>query len=377
MMPVDGGAWRSFRFSTDDLPEVARVEAVRELHERAALPGKIEPLEPLPNCLIRVDITKHALPGLGVMSGTLAGIRQAARSRAGASGSEDDLLLAINLSGRSIAQQDDTELKLENGDAMLATRGSEGFTIIRPMPVRFMGLRVPRDTLAPLAGRLDEAPLQLIPRGNEALNLLVAYAGGLFTGEPLQTPQLRRVVVSHIRDLVSATVAAIGGSRAMPEGRPIAAARLRAIMADIAAYLGDCDLTAAAVAQRQRVTPRYVHKLFEQEGLVFSRFVLERRLARAPNAYRRALCATQHQLSRLWGRLRRSVLFQSRLPAVLRRDAVGDQAIGGTNRLALIIASCIPARDVADLKLSANTGCSRLMRPLPLSGFESRKGQPL
>jgi len=51
-------------------------------------------------------------------------------------------------------------------------------------------------------------------------------------------------------------------------------------MADIAAYLGDCDLTAAAVARRQRVTPRFVHKLFEQEGLVFSRFVLARRLAR-------------------------------------------------------------------------------------------------
>jgi len=164
MMPVEEGAWRSFRFPTDDLPEVARVEAVRELHERADLPGKIEPLEPLPNCLIRVDITKHLLPGLGVMSSTLAGIRQAARSRAGASGSEDDLLLAINLSGRSIAQQDDTELKLENGDAILATPGPEGFSIVRPMPVGFMGLRVPRDTLAPLVGRLDDAPLQLIPQ---------------------------------------------------------------------------------------------------------------------------------------------------------------------------------------------------------------------
>ena len=280
-MPVEGGAWRSFRFSTDDLPEAARAEAVRELHGRAALPGKIEPLEPLPNCFIRVDITKHALPGLGVMSGTLAGIRQAARSSADAAGSEDDLLLAINLSGRSLAQQDDTELKLQDGDAMLATRGPEGFSIIRPMPVRFMGLRVPRDTLTPLAGRLDDAPLQLIPRGTEALNLLVAYAGGLFTGKPPQTPQLRRLVVSHIQDLVAATVAAIRSSQAIPEGRAIAAARLRAIMADISAYLGDCDLNAAAVAQRQRVTPRYVHKLFEQEGLVFSRFVLERRLARA------------------------------------------------------------------------------------------------
>ncbi len=279
MMPVEEGAWRSFRFSTDDLPEMARVEAVRELHQRAALPGEIEPLEPLPNCRLRVDITKHALPGLGIMSGVLAGVRQAARSRAGACGSEDDLLLAINLSGRSIARQDDTEVKLENGDAMLATRGPAGFSIIRPMPVRFMGLRVPRDTLAPLAGRLDEAPLQLIPRGTEALNLLVVYASGLFTAEPPQTPLLRRLVVGHIQDLVAETLAAVRGGRGTPERRAIAAARWRAIMVDIAAHLGDCELSAAAVAQRQRVTPRYVHKLFEQEGLVFSRFVLARRLA--------------------------------------------------------------------------------------------------
>jgi AraC-like DNA-binding protein len=52
-------------------------------------------------------------------------------------------------------------------------------------------------------------------------------------------------------------------------------------MADIAANLGDCDLTVAAVARRQRVTPRYVHKLFESEGLTFSAFILGRRLSRA------------------------------------------------------------------------------------------------
>ena len=57
------------------------------------------------------------------------------------------------------------------------------------------------------------------------------------------------------------------------------AARLRAIIADVDTNLGDCDLTAAAVARRQRVTPRYVHKLFEGEGLTFSAFVLGRRLS--------------------------------------------------------------------------------------------------
>jgi AraC-like DNA-binding protein len=215
------------------------------------------------------------------MSGTLGGVRQAARPKAAAAGNEDDLLLGINLSGRSIARQDDRELRLEAGDAILATRGTEGFSIIRPQPVRFIGLRVPRNALAPLVGRLDEAPIEIVPRGTEALDLLVAYAGALAAGEVPQTPELRRLVASHVQDLIATAVAAIRDTRAIVGGRAIAAARVRMIMADIAAHLGDCDLTAAAVAQRQRMTPRYVHKLFEREGLVFSQFVLGRRLAQA------------------------------------------------------------------------------------------------
>lgn len=274
-------ACASLRFSTDGLPEAARAKAVRDLYERTNLPGKLEPLEPLPNSAVRADITKWALPGLGVISGTLCGLRQAARSRGSASGGEDDLLLAVNLRGRSLAQQGDRELALQDGDAVLATRGATGFTITRPTPVHFIGFRVPRDTIAPLVGRLDDTPIRIVPRGTAALNLLVSYANAIADGQPLQTLELQRLVVTHIHDLIAATVGATRDGRMIAEERGIRAARLRAIMADIAANLGDCDLTVAAVARRQRVTPRYVHKLFEGEGLTFSAFVRDRRLSRA------------------------------------------------------------------------------------------------
>jgi AraC-like DNA-binding protein len=52
------------------------------------------------------------------------------------------------------------------------------------------------------------------------------------------------------------------------------------MMADINANLGDDDLSVVEVAIRHRVTPRYVHKLFENEGLTFSSFVLGQRLSR-------------------------------------------------------------------------------------------------
>ena len=71
----------SFRFSTDDLPEAARAKVVRELHEHATLPSRPEPLEPLPAYRVRLDITKRALPGVIIMSGTLCGLRHAIRSR--------------------------------------------------------------------------------------------------------------------------------------------------------------------------------------------------------------------------------------------------------------------------------------------------------
>jgi AraC-like DNA-binding protein len=280
MMAVEE-AWDSFRFSTDALPTGERAKAVRELCERTTPSGKIEPLEPLPGYTVRADIAKRTVPGLGVMSGTLCGLRQAARPRSAASANEDDLLLAVNLVGCSIAHQGDRELRLKDGDAVFATRGSYGFAITRPTPVRFIGLRVPRSAVTPLARRLDDAPIRFVPRGTEALDLLLVYARAIADGQRLHTPEIRRLAVTHIHELIAATVSATVDSLAIAEGRGIRAARLRAIMTDISANVSDCDLTAAAVARRQRVTPRYVHKLFESEGLSFSAFVLEQRLSRA------------------------------------------------------------------------------------------------
>src|SRR6202011_3445903 len=151
----------------------------------------------------------------------------------------------------------------------------------RPTPVRFIGCRVPRGPVALLLGRLDDTPVHLVPHRTEALNLLVTYASAIAEALPLATPELQRLAVSHMHDLIAATIRATRDGRAIAEGRGIAAARLQAIMADITSNLGDGDLGVAEIARRHRVTPRYIHKLFESEGLTFSAFVLGQRLSRA------------------------------------------------------------------------------------------------
>ena len=84
-----------------------------------------------------------------------------------------------------------------------------------------------------------------------------------------------------MHDLIAATIRAARDGRAIAEGCGIAAARLRAIMTEISTHLCDGDLSVAKIARNHRLTPRYIHKLFENEGLTFSSFVLGQRLSRA------------------------------------------------------------------------------------------------
>jgi len=276
----------TLRFSTADVPEPARAQTVRELHlrERTFLSEKlepIEPLEPLPSYPLHVDVTKRTLPGIAVVSGTCSGLRHAIRPSGTVPTGGDDLLFGVNVRGCSIARQRDRDVMLRDGDAFFATRDASGFTIIRPTPARFVACRVPRAAIAPLVGRIEETPLCLVPPQTEALSLLVTYARAIAVDLPLVTPELQRLAVSHMHDLIAATIGATRDGRAIVEGRGIGAARLRAIMTDINAHLGEGDLSVAEIARRHRVTPRYVHKLFENEGLTFSSFVLGQRLSRA------------------------------------------------------------------------------------------------
>ncbi|WP_231712498.1 helix-turn-helix transcriptional regulator [Vineibacter terrae] len=59
------------------------------------------------------------------------------------------------------------------------------------------------------------------------------------------------------------------------------AARRESVLRAIDAHGGDPELSAASVAARLGVTPRYVHLLLEETGQTFSQHLLARRLDRA------------------------------------------------------------------------------------------------
>jgi AraC-like DNA-binding protein len=264
----------SFRFSTAGMPVPARHQAIGGLRDRGLLP--IEPLDDS----VSLSITKCFLPGVGILAGTLCGLRQEAAARTKDVG--DDLFLGVNLAGRSVASQRGQEAEFGDGEAVLLNLADGGFVITRPTPARIMGLRVPRPALAPLLTSGSDEFSRVVVANRAPLRLLVGYLRAIVGAEAeLEAgPQTNALVATHLYDLMALC---IGTTRdaVVSAAQSVRAARLEAIKSHIAADLWDPSLTVALLAARQGVTRRYVHKLFESDGTTCTQFILQRRLDRA------------------------------------------------------------------------------------------------
>lgn len=263
------------RLSTNALPVRDRVPFWREVFARKFCHVDIEPLSDAP---FEAEMTAWALPGLCTMECMTMPARQRRTSALIADG-DDAIFLPMNLSGTGSFSQRGHEVSLGEGDAALVLQGEPAVTV--HSQVHGTALLVPRAALSSLVANVEDAAMRVIPRDNEALRLLRGYLKIFHDGPSLTAPELRQRVANHVHDLVAMAIGATRDGAAIAEGRGMQAARLAAIKADVVARLDRRDFGLTAVAGRQQVTPRYVQMLFESEGITFSQFVLEQRLARA------------------------------------------------------------------------------------------------
>lgn len=275
-MSSNRAGFQPLHFSTDHLPPQDRVEVWREVFGRGVLRVDIEPLPGVP---FSSDLKVYPLPGLTLVSAAMSGMREQ-RTRELVSDGNDAIGLAVNLSGPFIASRQGEDVTLAQGDAILASCAELG-TFTRPSLGRAIGFCVPRTALAALIPNVEDMFAQAIPRGTGALSLLSSYLATLVDDPALTTPELQHLAVMHIYDLVALTLGATRDVTALAEGRGARAARLRAIKTDVDKNIGRRDLTLDALAARHRITPRYIQKLFADEGTSFTEFVLGQRLVRA------------------------------------------------------------------------------------------------
>lgn len=264
------------RHAADTLRVRAQGHAVRSLHEHGVTWVSFEPI---PDLACDIDFALRKFPEVGLLSGTVQGVRHEHARRDSGDG-DDDFSFHINLSGLSFVDGTGTETTLRDGDAMLLSY-AVARTISRPGLVDHRVVRLPRAALSPLVRNIDDFVLRPIPRGTGMLNVLKNYVDVLSADPVLEIPDMRRLAAVHLCDLIAVTLGATRDAAAVAEGRGIRAARLSAIKHDIEVHLASEDLSLDAVARRHKISDSYIRKLFEGEGTSFSQFVLVRRLVRA------------------------------------------------------------------------------------------------
>jgi len=254
---------------SDDLPATERLHTCETEIARVLAPSR---LSPRPDAAFQAQILSYLLPDMAAMTCFLT------PARLECPGSDPTILLLLRpMAGPMIVHQHGMALRVEAGHAVLVGL-QHPLELDLEQASRVDGLRLPRRIFSP---RWDGAlsPGHTVSKDNTALQLLTHYGGAILRGLfPLISPQQQQLAASHMQDL---TCLIFGEATPVTKEDGIAAARLRAIKADIETLIGSSDLSTDLIAARQKVSPRYVQKLFENDGLSFSEFVLERRLDRA------------------------------------------------------------------------------------------------
>ena len=257
-------------FSTDAFELGEKIAAWHEVYGRTI--AKVD-LRPPADREFMANAALRNLPGLGLVSMTSTEVRfHKTRSLI----DSDDVILTIVESGYQSCSQLGREARLESGDGVLSTTAEEatGLSFGR----RVM-CRVPHKAIAPAVVDLEARMLRRIPRETEGLRMLQRYLHAMQDMD--LAADLQRLTVAHVYDLIALTLGATRDAASAAADRGVRAARLRAVKDDIARNLAEGEISVATIAARQRISPRYLRRLFESEGATFSEYVLEQRLALA------------------------------------------------------------------------------------------------
>jgi AraC-like DNA-binding protein len=281
----------SVRFATTDLPERDRIAMWREHYGHTIFRAEVEPVC---DASFRAVVISRALPDLHLRYGALSAIRITRRREFLADGNSD-FALVINRAGRIAAAARGREVVLDRGDAVLVN-SAEVTRFDRSTRGGSLSMRIPHSVLSSLVADIDDVVMRHIPRTTDALRLLTGYTAPLLDEEELAAPELRRLAVTHVQDLVALTLGATREAAENARNRGVRAAHLSKAKAYIVGNSSDPTLSIGTVAGLLGVTPRYLQKLFEDDGGTFSAFLLGQRLACA----RRVLTSPQfdsHQIS--------------------------------------------------------------------------------
>jgi AraC-like DNA-binding protein len=269
--------FRHAKISTADFPEKNRLALWREVYGRGIANVDIEPIGDQP---FHAEVSFNLLPNVSIASGSRSPAHYRATPELVGRGGWDMIVLSMLRSGAASATQFGNELIDGIGSASVLTP-SDPSTSTMLTHGSFTTLALSRPMISALAPDYAQAFGRPVPSSSAALGLLIRYLDVVRAGDELTDPSIGQSVSDHIVDLAALALGTRGDYAELARQRGAKAARLAAIRSDILRALGRNDLSTELIAARHGISPRYVRKLFEEDGSSFSTFVLGERVARA------------------------------------------------------------------------------------------------
>ncbi|MGJ4946485.1 AraC family transcriptional regulator [Bradyrhizobium sp. HKCCYLS1011] len=260
------------RWSTEMLPERARFSTFREEFARLNLTlDVIDHSGGRP----RIDVTYLSLGAIGVCSIVTTPV-EFIRYR---QDSRDQFGLNIVEAGPVQFANAGQEHVYDAGSACLIDRGRP-LRVFGPRGGSVKFVTVQAAALRSLVAQPEDLSGRPVHRG-PALRLLGRYARSLaFFKEP-PSSKLASTIGVHLLDLVAATLGPTAEAANIVTERGVKAAKLQAILAEVAQRFGDPKFDLDNVAGTLGMSRRYVQKLLEGTGKSFTEHLAGCRLERA------------------------------------------------------------------------------------------------
>lgn len=260
-------------FSTNVLPESGRLPVICEdlIRRQVALDEAGRPDTQFSGTI------KRCLLGMVEVAQITTTVASFVRTPELVSDGRDAVFVVICLEGSMLCTQGDEPQRIRPGEGVICDSAEPG-GLQMETETRYWALKVARADMAktvPHIRRLAGLPLN---NTGMAVKLLTRYLDGLQGGDAVGDSREARIFGEHLLDLISIAIGAESETRQLAERRGVRAVRHAAVLREIERNLSDSRLSAAAVAERLGVTPRYVHFLLEESGRTFSEHVLAGRL---------------------------------------------------------------------------------------------------
>ncbi len=268
------------RLSTHHVPERQRLAFVHDFVARHVAGLQFTPVGDRD---LHIELAAFGLPG-GITVGTASySPILGARTRELMGDGRDNYLLTIHTHEHEVSVEGRASVKVAAGDVMIINEGVESRFRLPETVVNVVSLG--RADLARLVPFIDRDPAYHVSRDAPGVSLMAGYAD-LLRRAPPRGDKAEGMAANHLYDLVALTLDGMVKGGAGRNDQSIRAARLELVKRDMLDRLRNPHLTVESVARRQGVTVRYIHRLFEAEGVTFSEFLRDSRLELAYRALR-------------------------------------------------------------------------------------------